>query len=182
MDGVLFVCTGNQCRSPMAAALLRAQLDGLGSSVTVASAGFVSEDEPAPAEVLDTMWSLGLDLSSHRSRGVTPELVGASALIIGMTRQHVVDLALLAPNHWERCFTFVDAVRRAEAAPPRVPSEAVPYWAQRLHGGRTPASVLGLPSSEDIPDPIGRYPQDYQRVRDQLAELAARLAVPLTPS
>src|SRR5262249_3504792 len=48
--GVLFVCTGNQCRSPMAAALMRARLDELGSPMTVMSAGFVSEGVPPSPE------------------------------------------------------------------------------------------------------------------------------------
>ena len=128
------------------------------------------------------MRSLGLDLSQHRSRMVTADAVMAADLVIGMSRQHVVDLAVLAPGAWDRCFTFADALRRAESAGPRLRSEGVEQWVSRLHGDRTRSSLLMLPFSEDIPDPIGGRPQHYRRVRNDLAGLTARLAVLLSPA
>lgn len=166
----------------MAAALLRARLDELGSPMNVASAGFVSEGVLPPPEVIDAMASLGLDLSQHRSRMVTADAVVGAELVVGMTRQHVLDLAVLAPSAWDHCFTFADALRRGEAAGPRRPSESIEQWAGRLHGDRTRSSLLMLPFSEDIPDPIGGRPQHYRRARDDLARLTARLAALLAPA
>ena len=180
--GVLFVCTGNQCRSPMAAALLRARLRQVGTPVTVASAGFATEGRPAPPEVLDAMGAVGLDLSGHRSRLVTPALLEGADLVLGMTRQHVIDLTLLAPPTWDRCFTLADVVRRGESADPRLPSESLRQWARRLSAGRTRASLLKLPASDDVPDPMGGRPADYERARDDLARLTARLGARLSPS
>jgi protein-tyrosine-phosphatase len=179
---VLFVCTGNQCRSPMAAALLRHRLDQIDSPVTVGSAGFVSEGQPVPAEVRDTMWAVGLDLVDHRSRPVTPSMLLDADLVIGMARHHVIDLALLTPAAWDRCFTFADVLRRGKSAGPRRPSESVRRWAQRISGDRTRASLVGLPVSEDIPDPMGGRPRDYERARDDLAEMTARLAALVSPA
>jgi protein-tyrosine phosphatase len=166
----------------MAAALLRARLDELGSPVTVASAGFVSVGVPPPPEMLEAMQSLGLDLSQHRSRLVTAEAVADAQLVIGMTRQHVLDLAVLAPGAWDHCFTFADALRRAESAGPRLPSESVQGWARRLHAERTRSSLLMLPFSEDVADPMGGRPQQYRRARDDLASMTARLAARLAPA
>jgi protein-tyrosine phosphatase len=166
----------------MAAALLRARLDELGSPLTVASAGFVSEGVPPPPEVLEAMGSLGLDLSQHRSRMVTAEAVTGADLVVGMTRQHVLDLAVLAPEAWDHCFTFAGALRRAESVGPRLRSESVRRWADRLHGDRTRASLLMLPFSEDLPDPMGRRLPHYQRTRDDLASMTARLAALLGPA
>ena len=113
---------------------------------------------------------------------VTADAVVGADLVIGMSRQHVVDLAVLAPGAWDRCFTFADALRRAESAGPRLRSEGVEQWVSRLHGDRTRRSLLMLPFSEDIPDPIGGRPQHYRRVRNDLAGLTARLAVLLSPA
>jgi protein-tyrosine-phosphatase len=177
---VLFVCTGNQCRSPMAAALLRRRVSPVRPPVAVASAGFVSAGVPAPPEVLAVMAALGLDLSDHRSRLVTPELVAAAGLVVAMARQHVLDLAVLIPDAWDRCFTFTDLLRRAELVGPRWPGEDLRRWAQRVSGDRTRASLVTLPISDDVPDPMGGYPKDYQRARDDLAVMTARLSALLS--
>jgi protein-tyrosine-phosphatase len=165
----------------MAAALLRARLEALDSRLQVASAGLVSEGMPAPPEARQAMWSLGLDLSQHRSRLVTPEMVADSDLVLGMTRQHVIDLAVMAPGHWERCFTLVDALHRGEAAGGRRATEGVRDWARRLHAGRPRSSLLSLPFFEDVADPIGGRLHDYERTRDDLARLITRLAGLLSP-
>jgi protein-tyrosine phosphatase len=180
--GVLFVCTGNQCRSPIAAALLRARLDERGSPLTVESSGFMSEGVPPPREALETMWAVGVDLSGHRSRPLSPTTIGAADLIVGMTRQHVVELTVMAPPEWERAFTFADLLRRAETVGPRQRIEAVREWVRRLHAGRLRSSLTGLPLSEDVSDPMGGRPKDYQRTREQLVGMTTRLAELLSPA
>lgn len=85
---ILVVCVGNICRSPMAEALLRQALLDM-DGVTVSSAGLGAlVDYPAAdhAEVL--MAERGLDISGHKARQLTPDLVHASDLILVMETRH----------------------------------------------------------------------------------------------
>ncbi len=79
---VLAVCHGNICRSPFAAALLGRELAGFG--IAVQSAGFLGFNRPPPAEAMAAAARHGVDLSNHRSRLVTTELVRTSDLIVVM--------------------------------------------------------------------------------------------------
>lgn len=88
---ILVVCSGNTCRSPLAAAILAARLaetPGL-QDVTVSSAGTGALDG-APASEGSYLVALerGLDLSSHRARLLTPALVRDADLILTMGTSH----------------------------------------------------------------------------------------------
>ncbi len=84
---ILVVCTGNLCRSPMAAAFLRARLacDEARLGWRVDSAGiWVTESRPASPYAIAEMAQRGLDLSTHRSRPVTREAIAEADLILVM--------------------------------------------------------------------------------------------------
>jgi len=101
---VLFVCTGNTCRSPMAEVLLRkrsAELPGW----QVASAGiYAGEGMRASTESAKAVAELGLDLSDHRSRFLTPELVQIVRVIVAMTRAHADAIREIQPAASEKIF------------------------------------------------------------------------------
>ena len=89
LRSVLFVCTANQCRSPMSAALLKslATRHGEAECWQIQSAGTWAEPgRPATQLAKAVMQQRNLDLSSHRSRSVDAELFAAASVILFMTR------------------------------------------------------------------------------------------------
>jgi protein-tyrosine phosphatase len=105
---ILFVCTGNTCRSPLAEGLAKKLLaDRLGCPVGelparglwVLSAGVAAYGGgPATAESADVAAELGVDLGAHRSRPVNPQLLAAADDVIAMTRAHADALAARYPG------------------------------------------------------------------------------------
>jgi protein-tyrosine-phosphatase len=88
---ILLICTGNTCRSPLAEALLRHKLRERGvDTVVVGSAGTGAWDgAPASEGAYLVALEHGLDLSSHRARLLTRELVTVSDLVLTMARHHL---------------------------------------------------------------------------------------------
>jgi RpiB/LacA/LacB family sugar-phosphate isomerase len=104
MKTILFICTGNVCRSPMAEALFRKATQGRGD-FRVLSAGLGAPDgQPPTLHSVTAMRELGLDISNQRSRMLTTELVRGADYIFGMTRGHVETIALLYPSAAEKTF------------------------------------------------------------------------------
>jgi protein-tyrosine-phosphatase len=92
---VLFVCTGNTCRSPMAEALARASVEARGwDGVDVASAGIAAADgAPASEEVPLVLGEVGIGPVEHEARVVTPGLVewADAILVMGPSHQAAVE-------------------------------------------------------------------------------------------
>ena len=113
---VLFVCTGNTCRSPLAEALMRRlvaerHVEGItaGSAGTGAWAG-------APASEGSYLVALedGVDLSAHRARPLTPELAASADVILTMSRSHRQHLSDL--GYGDRTFLLGEYAGRSGSA------------------------------------------------------------------
>ena len=88
---ILFVCTGNTCRSPLAEGIARARVEARGwRHVRVASAGLAAHaGEGASAAAVVVAARHGIDLSGHRSRPLTPEMTAWADLVLGMGPSHL---------------------------------------------------------------------------------------------
>ena len=104
MKNIVFVCTGNTCRSPMAAALFRLRV-GENSGWEAASAGtYASPGSPASGNAISALRELGIDLSHHRSQPLTVELVEMADLIVVMTADHRAQILHAMPEVEDRVF------------------------------------------------------------------------------
>jgi len=111
---VLFVCTGNTCRSPMAEGIFRkylaqklgCEVDRLGDiGYKVSSAGVLDlAGSPASSEAVVACQAKGVDIAAHRSRVITDELVEESDLILVMEREHRATVVGLRPDAADKCF------------------------------------------------------------------------------
>ncbi|ODS53482.1 MAG: protein-tyrosine-phosphatase [Acidobacteria bacterium SCN 69-37] len=95
---VLFLCTGNSCRSQIAEGLLRHMA---GDRFDVLSAG--TEPVPVSEDAIDTMAEVGIDISGHESKAVRPFL-----------GQHFGYVITVCDRAVERCPIFPGAVKRLE--------------------------------------------------------------------
>lgn len=109
---ILFVCTGNTCRSPMAEGLLKHKLSG--TEVEVRSAGvFASNNQQANEKAIMALAEYDIALD-HRSAVVTNDLLNWADLILTMTTKHKQSLILGYPDYQDKYFTLKEYVSEAD--------------------------------------------------------------------
>lgn len=109
MKNILFVCTGNTCRSSMAEALFRHIAEESGMAINAASGGTaVFESQGASKNAILAMQELGIDLNAHRSKKVTVQMLEAADLILTMTKGHKIHLLTVKPDAKHKIFTMAE--------------------------------------------------------------------------
>ncbi len=172
MVDVLFVCTGNLCRSPSAALLLGQHLAQAGiRDVSVHSAGTLCAEVDPPEALVQEGRAFGLDLGVHVPLQVDQDGIEAADLVVGMTREHVREIVLPDFARFARTFTLCEIVRRGQGVGPRKTGEALSDWLERLGEGRRTVDLVGDSPDDDIADPMGGLPADYHRMFTEVSAL-----------
>ena len=131
---ILFVCTGNTCRSPMAQAIakqLLSEQEPKGITTHAASAGVAAGDGmPATPEAIDALESIGIKASPHQSQQLTLPMIDQAEIIYTMTPSHAQAIMTMAPNSVHKVFVLDEQ----ESVPDPIGQSAEVYkhTAQRL--------------------------------------------------
>jgi protein-tyrosine phosphatase len=179
MANILVVCTANQCRSPLAAAMLHRRVAQRGLAHKVKSAGLLRGGERSPGQIIEVARLHGFDLSEHRSDQVTTRLLDGADLVLGMTRHHIRDVAVMEPSVWPHAFTMTEFVRRSERAGQKPAAVDVASWCRAIHEGRTTSDLLAAPSTDDIQDPMGGTMDDFMQLGSILEDIVEEIVVNL---
>lgn len=147
---VLFVCTGNTCRSPMAEELAD---DAAGRSSNIdfsfKSAGtFACEGESATPEAVEAMEEIGLNIEKHRAQQFDKELAEWADVILAMEANHIEAMEAMAPDEEEKMHTLLGFA----------------------------AGVDGYPGETgfDIMDPYQEDIEEYRAARGQISEAVGK--------
>jgi protein-tyrosine phosphatase len=180
---ILFVCSANQCRSPLAEVTLAARASERSLPVTVSSAGVQAvPGVGATPPTIDAARRLGLDLAGHESAALAHDAVRAADLVVGLERRHVQEVVLLEPVAFTKTFTLKELVRRGDAVGPRGADEPVAEWLARLHQGRRPMDQLGASADDDVTDPTRSPAVDHRTTAEEIDRLGTEVLDLLFPA
>jgi len=145
---ILFVCTGNSCRSVMAEGLMRRLLRQAGvESVIVESAGVFAIDGMQPTrETHRVLQAVGVECSGHRARLLTTQMIEDADIIFVMERLHVDQILRRSPSAKGKIFLL------------------------KTYGIGETSEV------PDIPDPIGKPMEIYEVCLGDISEAVERVA------
>ncbi|MET7514573.1 low molecular weight phosphatase family protein [Streptomyces sp. NPDC005480] len=162
---MLFVCTGNVYRSPIAERLLPVHLGSAADGFRIGSAGTMARPgEPLNPRSEAVIEELGGRTSGFTTRRLSAELIGSADVVLGLAREHREAAVQLRPTALRRCFTLEEFVRLTGGRPVvGEPRDAVAGAAAAR--GR---AVLGALDSDDIEDPDGRT---FAELRDCAARI-----------
>lgn len=149
IKSILFICTGNSCRSAMAEGLLRKRLYELGrNDIEIYSAGMMAINGfSPPKETIEVMKEKNVDVSTFKTKNVTPDMIKKTGLIFVMEPMHKEKILKIVPAAAKKTFLLKEY-------------------------GFPPNMYL---KDFSVQDPIGKPIEDYRACRDEIIKELERI-------
>jgi protein-tyrosine phosphatase len=162
---VLYVCTGNVCRSPMAELLFRAWADPR-AEVTVHSAGMQAlVGRAIDGSSASALGQLGIDTSQHRGKQFEPWMATQADLILTAERAHRDTLMTELPAIFRRTFTMKEFARLA----PYVTAMDAAGSVAQASASRAQVGIV-TPEQDDVADPFKTAVKRAKSVAEEITE------------
>jgi len=172
MTRILFVCSGNEYRSPIAERLFAARLGPQVGGFLVGSAGTVARSgaplSPRTAQVISDLGGSGEGFATRR---LSAELVASADLVLGLAREHREAAVRLCPAALRRCFVLEEFVRLAAGAD----SAGGVVAGAAAARGRWPVVF-----ADDVEDPAGQADEVLRRCAERIDRAVRRAAALLS--
>jgi protein-tyrosine phosphatase len=171
---IVFVCTGNRFRSPVAEAFVRRLTLGLG--IDVGSCGVLNLDSsPALPEAIEIGMWYGVDLSQHRTKWLQDVALADTDLVVAFQRSHLRDAVVEASARRERSFLFRELVGLLQEGQPPTSGDAVSHARTAIAEAADRRSEATARSDLSMPDPFGSTWKTYRRTAEEIHSLAIAL-------
>ncbi|NMA03414.1 MAG: low molecular weight protein arginine phosphatase [Clostridiales bacterium] len=159
MQTILFVCTGNTCRSAMAEALfkhiLKNRKDKLKNIKAISAGIYAWEGDGASLGAIEVLREKGIDAMEHSSRLLTPELVEEADLILTMTSNHKRAILDICPEVRKKTYTLKEYVFNHNSKGSYISD-----------GNLSVGNLEGL--DHDIKDPYGQSVDVYRESAEEI--------------
>ena len=172
---LVFICSGNRFRSPLAERIVRMEA-GL-TDISVESFGTLElGSKPALPEAVTEAKRIGIDLRDHHTRPLAGVDLSAADLVVGFERTHVATAVVDAGSARDRTFTLPELVPLLELLPNADSTLSADESRERVAGAaglrRPDPQLLNLP---ELADPLRRRRAEQSQIFDELYDLAHRL-------
>lgn len=153
MKTILFVCTGNTCRSSMAEALFKHMLenkkDNLGEIKVISAGTCAWEGDEASPNAIKVLKEKGITMMDHSSTPLTPKLIKEADLILTMTLNHKMAVLYMCPKSENKVYTL---------------KEYVLHDGEKLHIEQLASQEINY----DIKDPFGQSVDVYRESAEEI--------------